>query len=124
MRSFTWPLLIVLVMLLGGCHGSSAAEASVSCDASQLSPLLKAVQELIVKGFSETEVSQVANAFRSMAVGETKEFKFPVVFRDREATLRIQLKKDDVDAVEIWFFTEPELAAAIQKAIVSVVKDA
>jgi len=31
--------------------------------------------------------------------------------------LRLQVKKDDVDAVDVWFLTSPELAAEIQKAM-------
>ena len=43
--------------------------------------------------------------------------KFQMVFRGANTTVRLQVKKDDVDAVDIWFFTSPELAAEIQKAM-------
>jgi len=54
---------------------------------------------------------------RSMPVGQTKELKFQTVFHGTSTILRLQVKKDDVDAVDVWFLTSPELAAEIQKAM-------
>lgn len=39
---------------------------------------------------------------------------FPITYRGQSATLRVELKKDDLDEIEIWFITTPELAKEIQ----------
>jgi hypothetical protein len=40
---------------------------------------------------------------------------FSISYQGREAYLRVDLKKDDVDELEIWFITQKGLAAEIQK---------
>jgi hypothetical protein len=40
---------------------------------------------------------------------------FSVSYRGKDAVLRVELKKEDVDELEIWFITQKEPAADIQK---------
>ncbi len=47
-------------------------------------------------------------------VKNTKIETFPITYRGKAATLRMELKKDDVDEIEIWFVTQLELAQEIQ----------
>jgi len=104
------------MMMLQGCS-SPGAEASTNLNLADLAPLLKSVQQLVQGGFGDADVTQTNAIVRSMPVGQTKEMKFQMVFRGANTTVRLQVKKDDVDAVDIWFFTSPELAAEIQKAM-------
>jgi hypothetical protein len=103
-------------MLLPGC-ASPGAEASTNLDLADLTPLLKSVQRLIQNGFGDKEVAQISATAQSMPVNQTKELKFEVVFHGASTVLRLQVKKDDVDAVSVWFITSPELAAEIQTAM-------
>ena len=105
-----------VIMLLQGC-ASPGAEASTNLDLADLAPLLKSVQQLIQSGFGDAEAGQINAMARSMPVGQTKELKFQTVFHRTSTMLRLQVKKDDVDAVDVWFLTAPELAAEIQKAM-------
>lgn len=89
----------------------------MNLDLIELKPLLASVQKLVEKGFGDDQVGQVDNAARSLQTDQTKEFKFAVVSSGEETPLRIQLKKDDVDAVSIWLFTSPPLAGKIQVAM-------
>lgn len=109
-------MIASVIVLLHGC-ASPGAEASTNLDLADLTPLLKSVQRLIQSGFGDPEVAQIDGMVRLMPVGQTKELKFQTVFRGTSTLLRLQVKKDDVDAVDIWFFTSPELAADIQKAM-------
>src|SRR5580765_1519926 len=105
-----------VVMLLQGC-ASPGAEASTNLDLADLAPLLKSVQQLIQSGFSDAEAGQINAMVSSMPVGQTRELKFQTVFHGTSTVVRLQVKKDDVDAVSVWFFTSPELASEIKKAM-------
>jgi hypothetical protein len=103
-------------MLLAACT-SRGAEASMNLDLADLKPLLKSVQRLTQNGFGDSEVEQVDGLARSLPGSQTKELQFQVVFHGSNASMRLQVKKDDVDAVSVWFITSPELAGAIQGAM-------
>ena len=105
-----------IIMLLQGC-ASSGAEASTNLDLADLTPLLKSVQRLIQSGFGDSEVAEIDAMARSMPVDQTKELKFQTVFHGTGTALRVQVKKDDVDAVSVRFLTSPQLAAEVQKAM-------
>jgi len=109
-------MIASVIMLLQGC-ASPGAEASTNLDLADLAPLLKSVQRLIQSGFSDAEVAQIDATAHSMPVNQTKELKFQTVFHGTNTALRLQVKKDDVDAVSVWFITSPELAAEIQTAM-------
>ena len=79
-----------------------------------LPKLLSAISPLVKKGFGESEIDAVQRLFASTAVKATGAKTFPISYRGKDATKRVELKKDDVDEIEIWFITEPELAKQIQ----------
>jgi hypothetical protein len=109
-------MIVSAIMLLHGCN-RSGAEVSTNLDLADLTPLLKSVERLIQNGFGDAEVAQIDAAARSMPVDQTKELKFQTVFHGTSTALRLQVKRDDVDAVSIWFITSPDLAAEIQIAL-------
>jgi hypothetical protein len=111
-----WAMIASAMMMLHGCN-SPGAEVSTNLDLADLTPLLKSVQWLIQNGFGDAEVARIDAVARSMAVDQTKELKFQTVFHGTSTALRLQVTKDDVDAVSVWFITSPELAAEIRKAM-------
>jgi hypothetical protein len=108
--------LATLAALLLGCSGS-LKEASAEFDSAKLPVLLKAIQPLIQKGFDEAQISQIEDGFLALAVNETKETNFPIVYDGVETELRVAVRKEDVDVVEIRFFSTPALADQIQRTI-------
>jgi hypothetical protein len=102
--------------ILLGCSGS-LQEASAEFDSAKLPVLLKAIQPLIQKGFGEVQISQVENGFRALAVDETKEMNFPIVYNGDDTELRVAVRKEDVDVVEIRFFSTSALAEQVQRTI-------
>ena len=83
----------------------------------KLRTLLNAIQPLISKGFGETEISQIENSFKALALNETKRTSFPIAYDGAEAELQVQIRKEDVDTVEIRFFSQARLAERIQQTI-------
>ena len=104
------------IMMFQGCS-SPGAEASTNLDLADLTPLLKSIQRLIQSGFGDAEVAQIDATVRGMPVNQTKELNFQTVFHGTSTAVRLQVKKDDVDAVSVWFITSPALAAEIQTAM-------
>jgi hypothetical protein len=70
---------------------------------------------LIEKGYGDPEIQALQQLSESMPVKATRVKRLPITYRGQDGTLRIELKKDAVDELEIWFITRPELAAEIQK---------
>lgn len=106
-----------------GCTGS-LKEASAEFDAAKLRTLLQAIQPLIQKGFGEAQIGQIESGFQTLAVNETKHVNFPIVYDGVETELRVQVRKEDVDVVEIRFFSAPALAEQIQRTIQATPLDA
>ncbi len=105
-----------LVVLFQGGNGAGA-ETSINLDLKELKSLLKSVQKLVPAGFGDEQTSKVDSAAHSMAIDQSKEFKFQVDFRGAKNSMRVQLKKDDFDAVSIWFIANPDLITEIRKAM-------
>ena len=76
--------------------------------------LLRAIQPLIERGYGENEIKTLQHLFESTPLKKTGVKTFPISYRGKNASLRVELKKDDVDEIEIWFITEKELAKEIQ----------
>jgi hypothetical protein len=115
MRLWIAAILTIWSMLLG-CNGS-LKEASAEFDAAKLRVLLKAIQPLVQKGFDEAQIGQIEGSFQALAVNETRRFDFPILYNGVETELRVQIRKEDVDVVEIHFFSVPALAEQIQRTI-------
>lgn len=115
MRLRMTATLAFFAMFLG-CNGS-LKEASAEFDAAKLRILLQAIQPLIQKGFGEAQIGQIEGSFQALAVNETKHVNFPILYDGVETELRVQVRKEDVDVVEIRFFSAPALAEQIQRTM-------
>jgi len=114
------PLLAIstIAASLFGC-GQSLVDASTEIDLAKLRPFLKAVQPLIENGFGDAQISQIEQEFRKLALDGTKTITFPIVYRGAKADLRVTVRKEDSDTVEIHLFAPPQLAEQIKQAFKS-----
>ena len=110
------------MLMLVSCIPRSSADASCNLDAKDLPKLLKATSPLIEKGFGDAEVQLVERIAESTPVRDTRTKSFPITYLGKSATLRIEVKKDDVDALEIWFLTEPALTMEIRTKMQQLLK--
>ena len=106
--------LLLAALLIVGCSLGRSADASCNLDAKDLPKLLEAVSSVIETGFGDREIQAIRDLAASTALKGTGTRTFPIAYRGKSARLRVELKKDDVDEIEIWFFTEPELTREIQ----------
>lgn len=89
-------------------------EASSALDMGQLKPFLSTLIPLIESGFSESQVNRVMELVESMDVEEEKEVgNFQIKYNGRDTVLVIKVFMDDIDAPDLYVFTDPELADEI-----------
>lgn len=108
-------MLSGLLTFLGGC--SKSAETSVEMDSVKIRVLLGALGQKVTSGLAEAQIAEVENDFSALQRDGTKERTYPVVFKGESSELRIQIRKEDVDAVELHFQGEPALVEEIQNTI-------
>ena len=109
------PLIVSLLIFLAGCSGLK--ETSAELDLTKLRTLLVAIQPLISKGFGETEINDIDNTFRALALNETKQMNFRIVYEGTETDLRVLVRKEAADAVEIRFLCNAKLSEQIKHTI-------
>jgi hypothetical protein len=116
--SVTANLMTVFVLfgalLMSACARGQTADASCNLETPDLPKLLQAIGPLLEKGFGGSEMEAVQKLSGSTPVKSTGTKTFPISYRGKAATMRVELKKDDVDEIEIWFITVPQLAKEIQ----------
>jgi hypothetical protein len=108
--------LAATMAVLPAC-GQKLEEASTSFDLKNLLPLLQAVAKLIEAGFGSAEVAKVNAIGHELARGKVSDFAFEIVFRASKGRFTIRLEKEDIDTIDIFFFTPQGLAAEIKKAM-------
>ena len=106
--------VLCCAMLTSGCAHGQSASASCNLEPPDLPKLLRAISPLVEKGFGESEIDSVQRLSSATAVKSTGTKTFPISYHGKDATIGVELKKDDVDEIEIWFITEPQLAKEIQ----------
>jgi len=89
-------------------------DASCNLEPTDFPKLLKNIRPLIDKGYAEAEIDALQNLLDATPVKGTGVKSFSIVYRGYSTPLRVELKKDDVDEIEIWFITVPQLAKDIQ----------
>src|SRR5262249_18370052 len=118
MCRMTTNLMTIFVLcgafLTSACAHGQTADASCNLEPKDLPKLLQAIRPLAEKGFSDSEIEAIQRLSVSTPVKSTGTKTFPISYRGKDATMRVELKKDDVDEIEIWFITVPELAKEIQ----------
>ena len=92
-------------------------ESSANFDSEEVGPFLARLKPLIELGFSDKEILQVQKTLESMKVDEEKDLEFPIRYQGEQTVLRIRIFMDDVNAPDLFFFTDPKLAEAIDAEI-------
>jgi len=88
-------------------------ESSSNFDLEHVRPFLERVSPLIESGFGLTEIEQVCQVVEAMEVDDEKELEFPIRYAGGDSHLRVGIFMDDEDAVDLYFFSKPELAIQI-----------
>ena len=114
--------LVLCLGLLASACVRAQSNASTNLDARDLPKLLASIQPLIEKGFGQPEVEALQSLYSSIAVKSYGARTFKISYRGEETTMRVELKKDDVDEVDIWFITRPELVKEIQAKIMEMAR--
>lgn len=103
---YVWPQT-------GGFDISSASEASMNFDQEQVGPFLARVSE-IADGLSADRSDRIADEVALVPMDATRQWEEVVSYCGVETTLVLQAFMDDVASPDLYFFTSPELAGAIQ----------
>lgn len=106
----------VLIASLTACSAATA-EASTELDLKKLRPFLKAVQSLIESGFGDAQIDQIEQDFGKLAMDGSKTMMLPIRYQGEKVELRVVIRKEDVDTVEIRFFGPPKLAEQITQTM-------
>jgi hypothetical protein len=93
---------------------SELAEASMNFDAEGVGPFLARLSSL-AGGFGPTQIEQVVCLVDRLGMDEERELRFEVTHEGRSVPLLIKIFKDDVSAPDLYFFTTPRLAEAIDR---------
>jgi hypothetical protein len=112
MTRFRVLLLAAILAVFLGCTPPNI-ESSTELDLSKLRPFLKQVQPLVEDGFGDSQIDQIEKSFRGLAMDGKSVTDYPVVYHGAKTTLRIQIRKEDFDTVEIRLWASPELAGQI-----------
>lgn len=107
-------MAVCAALLSSACASSPSAKASCNLEPRNLPQLLQAIQPLIERGYGESEIKTLQQLFESTPLKKTGVKVFPISYQGKNTSLRVELKKDDVDEIEIWFITDDELAKEIQ----------
>jgi hypothetical protein len=108
-------LALAIVLTTTSCTLAKSAEVSCNVEPKDLLNLLRAIRPLIRGGFGDSEIETLKRLAEATPVKDTGVKTFPISYQGKDAILRLELKKDDVDELEIRFITQKELAAVVQK---------
>jgi hypothetical protein len=90
-----------------------APVASMNCDVNALPEFLERLPRLFTEGFREEEIKEIIGLSSSLSVEQDGELELQVTFEQNPIDLRVQIVKDDVDAVSLSFFTTKAVTEAI-----------
>jgi len=93
------------------------AEASMNFDSDQVRPFLERVKPMIESGFGDGEIAQVLQMMEGLKVDEEKEMELSIRYRGKQTVMRIDIFMDDINAPDMAFHTDPELAKEIDTAM-------
>lgn len=123
-------LVLIVLIVCGACshHAGDGIqqsqptrtmleEASMNFDGENVRPFLKRLKPLVESGFADGEIAQVVQMLERLQIDEEREMEFSIRYRGKPTVLRIQIFMDDVNAPDVAFFTDPELAKEIDSAM-------
>ena len=130
LNKFQCRLVLIVLILCGACshHTTDGTqrsertntvikEASMNFDGENVRPFLERVKPLVESGFADPEIAQVLQMMGRLEIDDEKDIEFSIRYRGKPTVLRIQIFMDDVNAPDVAFFTDPELAKEIETAM-------
>jgi hypothetical protein len=93
-------------------------ESSMNFDMKNLRPFLVRLSHIVQAGFSESEIETVISLAMKLKVDQQNDFTFDIKYNDKSTKLKISILLDDIDAPDVYFYSCPELANAINNEMV------
>lgn len=90
---------------------------SVEVDVTMLPLLLQVIQSQLPGGFSDLEIAGIKADFASLPVDATKAYSFSITEDGSETKLRVVLRKEAEDTVELRLWAIPKLTDTITIAV-------
>ena len=119
-RRLSAMFVLVVLGTVAGCGAEpqgAVEEVSANLDIGDVEPVLRRISDVVESGFSDEDVKALASKITAQAVESEREHRYRVRIGGTSGELRVVVLMDDVDAPDIAFFTYPELARSIQRAI-------
>ena len=102
-------------------------EASINLDASDLEPVMHRVRALCEQGISDERIKEVVSVpadFAREFVDDSTQWTLDVVCGGQTAQLRIEVVMDDIDAPDIYFYSDNEkVTNAIQETLIAYMEE-
>jgi hypothetical protein len=123
-----------LVLSLVGCTNTSTTtvgtreanvelkEASMNFDLSDVQPFLQRLTQKL-QLLTMEDIDRLSREIAAVPVEEERRWQFDVMHEGKTVPLKIRAFMDDVEAPDIFFFTVPGLADAIQAELISFAED-
>ncbi len=100
-----------------------AVEASTNFDLEAVPQFLERVASLLSGGFGTKDAAEVAAQIAAMDFESTREWTFQVTYRGAQTPMRLEAFMDDVESPDLYFFTNADLAAAIDQQMTRIAKE-
>jgi hypothetical protein len=118
------PLTVMTLVLVAGCEKTAESprevssvelhEASMNFDPENVQPFLKRVSGLVDSGFGDSEAQRVLQSMQGLSPDQEATSEYQVVYRKESVKLRVRVVMSDIDAPDLFFFSDKVLAEAIQ----------
>jgi hypothetical protein len=90
-------------------------EFSTDFDIEWVRPFLDRIQPFIDSGFGPPQIEVIQQVVATMRWDESTAFQFRIHYADKDALLMVNVYKEDVDTVTIWFYAPPTLCKQIEE---------
>jgi len=104
--------MLVGLFAIGGANADT--EASMNFDLENVKPFLSRLSKIVDSGINDQKVNEMLLFTSSVPVEDQKDMEFTVVYKGKKTPIRYSVFMDDIDAPDLYFFTSPELATAIE----------
>jgi hypothetical protein len=115
--SISIPLLVIVCAILGCTEEKPrvrpVAETSASFDMADIGPFLERLSEVTFRAFDRRRAGELTRWIREQGVGSEEEYIYAVDVDGRKTDMRVVAVIDDVDAVDLYIHTHPELIRRI-----------
>jgi hypothetical protein len=126
MKNIVLLLALILSIASAACSHtnpetdiSELTEASMNFDQEAVGEFLQIVSKEFDSGFSSKDVEKLTRKIDTLAIDEEDSWEYKVAFNGKSTRFVVSAYKDDIDAPDLAFYTNPTLALKIQKLLES-----